>query len=175
MDPNPYAPSAVVDPRQELAEAGVGAWRDGDLLVIHRDARLPEICLKTGQPAGRRLTVKLAWDEHWWSLRKQTLRLELPLSERSYFAATRLRWLLVALGMAVLAALGVIIPRLHHWPSGQGALVIFGGGSSAITLLLCSVALGEPVAIRRVRGDYLWLSGAGQRFLQQLPVWRMPE
>jgi hypothetical protein len=173
MDQNPYAPSAVVDPRHQFAEAGVGAWRDGDLLVIHRDVRLPDVCLKTGRPATRRLAVKLTWDEHLWSLRKQSLQLEVPLCDRRYDWATRLRWLLVALGIAALAVLGVFIPSMDPWPSHYSAVTIFAGAVTAVTLLLCSVMLGEPVAVRRARGDYVWLAGAGQRFLEQLPVWHV--
>ena len=175
MDANPYAPSAVVDPRQEFAAAGIGAWRDGDLLVVHRDVRLPDLCLKTGRPATRRLAVKLAWDEHWWSLRKQTVWLEVPLCEWRYFVATRVRWLLVALGIAALGLMFLIAPQMDEMPVRWAAPSLIGAGGAAVTLLLTSAALGEPVAIRRVRGDYLWLGGPGERFLKQLPAWTGPE
>jgi hypothetical protein len=62
--------------------------------------------------------------------------------------------------------------QMDEMPVRWAVPSLIGSGGAAITLLLTSAALGEPVAIRRVRGDYLWLSGAGQQFLEQLPAWR---
>ena len=48
---NPYAPSAVAPSENPLAAIGVGCWRHGTLLVVHEDAELPPICVKTGREA----------------------------------------------------------------------------------------------------------------------------
>jgi hypothetical protein len=170
IDPNPYAPSAVADPRQELVEAGVGVWRDGGLIVLHRDARLPAICLKTGQPATRWFTFQLSWGRPLFLGRREILSLRLPLSERRHYLASR-RWVLLGWGLIMLFVLVGFAPYLHWLSDRDQALFIFGIGSLMVTLVLTGVALGEPVQLWRARGDYLWISGAGERFLAQLPVW----
>src|SRR6185436_19456414 len=42
-----------------------GLWREGQLLVMDRDARLPNICVKSGQPAQRFLARNLSWQPPW--------------------------------------------------------------------------------------------------------------
>jgi hypothetical protein len=170
-DDNPYAPSAVVDPRLELAEAGVGAWRDGSLIVLHRDATLPAICLKTGQPAGGWLTMKVAWRAWPFSLHVHPHELRLPLSPRRYWLATRLRWWLLAVGIVILFGIPVLVLNVGDLPEQIQVFTIFGGTGLAAPLLIGGAFLGEPVQARRFRGDYVWLCGADERFLQHLPPW----
>jgi hypothetical protein len=50
-DINPYASPAGVGGYEPDFNRGVGTWRDGDRLVIHKDAELPRVCLITGEPA----------------------------------------------------------------------------------------------------------------------------
>ncbi len=171
-DDNPYAPSAVVDPREELAEAGVGVWRDGGLLVMHRAAQLPAICLKTGQPATRWFPFQLAWGRALFSISREKLHLRLPMSERRHYLAAR-HWVLLGLGLVLLLALVGFAPFLHWLADRDQAIFIFGIGSLMVTLVLTGVSLGEPVQLRRARGDYLWLSGASEKFLAQLPAWQI--
>src|SRR5687768_2724452 len=64
-NPNPYAAPHVASympPRVELPPGKYpGLWRQGKLLVLRKNAPLPEICLKTSQPATRRLKRSLHW------------------------------------------------------------------------------------------------------------------
>jgi hypothetical protein len=135
-DDNPYAPSAVVDPRLELAEAGVGAWRDGSLIVLHRDATLPAICLKTGPPAGGGLTMKVAWRAWPFSLHVHPHELRLPLSPRRYWLATRLRWWLLAVGIVILFGIPVLVLNVGDLPEQIQVFTIFGGTGLAAPLLI---------------------------------------
>jgi hypothetical protein len=169
---NPYAPSAVVDPQAELAQAGVGVWRDGKLLVMHRDAVLPDICLKSGQPATRRFKQTLACRDRKPFSRAKTLTLQVPLSDRQFFLAGVGSWLLACGVVALYGMLGVTVAlaagRLD--PPYAGYLIV------AVLLVLGVVLttggfLREVVHVHRWRGDYLWLSGPGSRFLEQLPDW----
>lgn len=57
----PYAPSLYGAPMGQAP----GAWRAGDVLVFHRQTRLPDRCLKTGAPATLRLRKKLQWYPQW--------------------------------------------------------------------------------------------------------------
>jgi hypothetical protein len=56
----------------------LGIWRKGDLLVVHKDMPLPDICLKTGRPADRRIPLKVKWESVFGSKR---FTIELPISD----------------------------------------------------------------------------------------------
>jgi hypothetical protein len=69
-DWNPYAappdpaedePGDEIDPNRSE-----GLWRKGKLLVLRRDAVLPDWCMRTGGPAGgRRRILRLRWMPGW--------------------------------------------------------------------------------------------------------------
>src|SRR5262245_24349515 len=44
---------------------GHGIWRDGNRLVMSKDAELPYVCIKTNQPADGWLRRKLYWHSPW--------------------------------------------------------------------------------------------------------------
>ncbi|HMC10161.1 MAG TPA: hypothetical protein VKH44_02680, partial [Pirellulaceae bacterium] len=63
---NPYASPQIdggYSPRQQLGFDGL--WRHGDVLVMHKQAPLPPICVKSGQPATEWLRRDLQWYP-WW-------------------------------------------------------------------------------------------------------------
>lgn len=169
---NPYAPSAVAAPYSGASELGVGVWRDGNLLVMHRDATLPAICLKTGAPASHWLVQKIGWQDSWFAITSHQYELRLPLSARRYWLATRLRWWLLGLGAVAILLLVVVGMQLDRLPDGiSPRQSIFGVASLAVTLFVVAYNVGTAVTPRRFRGDYIWLSGADSRFLAQLPPW----
>ena len=49
---NPYVAPIAAD-SYDTTDRGIGVWRDRWLLVMHKDASLPAICIKTGEPADR--------------------------------------------------------------------------------------------------------------------------
>ncbi len=55
---NPYRP-----PQASIVHQGSpkGIWRDGDKLVVHRQAKLPPVCVKTNQPSARAVKRKFYW------------------------------------------------------------------------------------------------------------------
>jgi len=60
---NPYAAPREVGYYSQLAigQPLAGLWRQGDMLVMHKWAPLPDICLKSNEPATRRLKRSLSW------------------------------------------------------------------------------------------------------------------
>src|SRR5438445_9109093 len=61
---NPYASprEAGYNPGQAVFNAPfAGLWAQGDLLVMHKLAPLPDICLKSNLPSTRRLKRSLSW------------------------------------------------------------------------------------------------------------------
>ena len=63
---NPYAVPQMGGFYQPVMQTGnlppfAGLWRQGNVLVMHRNAPLPEICLKSNQPAAKCLKRNLYW------------------------------------------------------------------------------------------------------------------
>ncbi len=58
---NPYAAPMVSDPVRKFDPSG-GIWRSGKLLVMQKNAVLPDICVKSNQETnGYRLKRQLSW------------------------------------------------------------------------------------------------------------------
>jgi hypothetical protein len=167
-DINPYASPSVPDPLVR-PDPGVGVWREGTLLVVHRDAVLPPICVKSGRPASEWIEVTLpAIDMLNLGQTKTVFRV--PLSARA-------RWMRsygasFALVLAVIAA--VLIP--FTWAVGPPPLEPLGlfTGTCIVTALICvlqAIMLRQVISFVRLKGSYFWFSGAHRRFLAQLPPW----
>src|SRR5689334_6403175 len=100
---NPYASPQGPPGYDADAFAGIGAWRDGDSLVLHRSATLPPVCIETGQPARQWRRFGLLWSYPIdWSTRR--LWLQLPLCDREYRRHINRRRLFAALLMTPLLA-----------------------------------------------------------------------
>ena len=168
-DVNPYAASAVPNPQAEVAAVGVGAWRDGDFLVLHRDAVLPDICLRTGLRATRRLAHKIAFGGSFFRP-GVPVTMQLPLCKQQYFLV-QVGWWLLALGVAGLFGLAIAAATLSRLePPDAGPLILTVMVLLGVVLVTGGL-LCEVVYVRRCRGDYVWLRGASGRFLEKLPPW----
>jgi hypothetical protein len=92
------------------------------------------------------------------------------LSQKWHFLV-RFGWWLLATGVVALYGLAVALTvqsQLQPPYSGYLILVIM---LLLGVVLVSGALLREVVHVNRCRGDYLWLSGASQRFLDQLPDW----
>lgn len=170
-DTNPYAPSLVPQPQQDFAEAGVGLWRDGDLVVMHRDAAWPAVCIRTGEPAVGWFPTKISRMAPGSWLRSETIRFRIPVGRRWHWLTTRLRVGLLTAGLISLGALVTSAFYFDRFPNSLSLSIALGGGVTSIALILTSSGLAELVTLRRDRGNYLWLTGPSEKFLEQLPVW----
>src|SRR5262245_50319954 len=168
---NPYASPIVPDPPLRIEDNGIGVWRDRNLLVMHRDAPLPPICIRTGQAADEICTVKIRWRPAPGSATRR-MSMEVPLSRQCSFWQRRGKWIMFGLAAALVAAAVVaVLPVMSFWGENAGTVVLMALGVPAFVCLvqgLCYVRLLEFV---RVRGNYFWFRGANSRFLNQLPIW----
>jgi hypothetical protein len=162
---NPYESPAVADGRFSDELAGVGIWRDGKNLVMHQRAQLPRICIKTGQPAERFLPFKLRWYYPIdWSTRK--LRVEVPFCDAAYRASRRKRLIgTVILVCTIVFLVGSQLLLMINRPQGLFMLLASCGFAAG------GMLRSPPLKFVRVRGEYLWFSGAGNGFLAKLPDW----
>jgi hypothetical protein len=169
---NPYASPATASDMRAEEGPGVGVWRDGPHMVMHQAARLPPICIETGEHATdwRRFNVIWYYPIDW---SQRVLPLDLPLSPAAYARHGRL----VLIGRVVLFS-PIIVLVLTFMAAGQVAPAwLFGVlGIAALCGVLGWYVVyfldGRPVRFVRVRRGYLWLSGFNSRFLDHLPPWQ---
>jgi hypothetical protein len=193
-DVNPYAspatptdpvPAEVVDrPRYR------GLFRQGNLLVMHRKAVLPDVCVKSNQPArGRRLRRSLYW--HFPILYVTILTVgpliyfglvvalnkhavvEIGLSEewfRRRREARTIGWLWFLGGIAMLITSFFYLDGRFPFVTYKtlvALLVTVGGAAYGWTAT-------RIVAAERITNYYVWLKGVSPEFLATLPPWPGP-
>lgn len=170
---NPYAPSAVV---AEAARPEVGVWRDGPLVVMHKDAELPRICIDTGLPAVGAREFRAVW-KGAGDLFSSGKYIYLPLSREPLraFARARLQSLIglaLALVVLIVCFLTPVLAQLGDWVVPAVLLPSIALGAVGIGLWWASYrTLAEPLKVVYAHGPYLWMAGTHPAFLDQLPAW----
>jgi hypothetical protein len=187
---NPYAapqiPAGYVQVL-EPAAAFPGLWRQGNVLVMHKQAPLPPICLKSGQPATKWLPRNLQWHEPWLALTIliaipvyivialiMTKRARLIIGLTDEWAARRRTRMMIALGIAlasvVMAIAGIFLGNLESGNEGWFVLLPL-----AIVNLILAALYGQYacrlVWPKRITDQYVWVKGVHPSFLDRLPVW----
>ena len=186
---NPYAAPQIAGGYAPVPfESGFdGLWRQGNVLVMHKQAPLPPICLKSGQPATQWLRRKLIWHPPWVAL---TVLIAIPvyivvaliLTKRATiviglteeWAARRWRRILIAVGLFVT---GVAMVVAAFWLGSQGgeSEVWFVLLPPGIVCALAAAAYGQYacrlVWPQRITDQYVWLKGVHPSFLEHLPPW----
>lgn len=169
-DVNPYASPSVPDPLLPDRPPAGGAWRDGQMLVVHRQgAALPHICLLTSQPAAVRRWVSIRWSYPIdYSMRETAIEVALSTaanqSNQRRSIAGGWAILLSAAGAVTLIFAKIYVPDLpFDWLLLPVAVV----GATGLVVAHYSRLL----RFQKARGDYLWLHGAHQQFLEHLPTW----
>lgn len=183
---NPYAAPQIVGGYAPVPfEPGFdGLWRQGNVLVMHKHAPLPPICVKSGQPATQWLRRKLIWHPPWIAL---TVLIAIPvyivialiLTKRATiviglteeWAARRRRRIVIAVG-AVLTSVAMVVT----------AFALGSQHDTWFALLLPGIVTGLGAAIygqyacrlvwpQRITDQYVWVKGVHPNFLEHLPPW----
>ena len=183
---NPYAAprAAASDPASSAEPAGGGFWDDGRALVVHRQARLPDRCLRCNAPASRRLRKTLHWHHPAWYLLillhvfvyvvaalivRKRLSTELPLCEthwRRRVVGLVIGWVgsLTFLGLMFLGfALASAQEGSEGWLA-VGLLSVLGWVSS----LIVGGALATVAKPTRIGDTHAWLK-VGRAFRRACP------
>ncbi|HEY6332978.1 MAG TPA: hypothetical protein VI756_26875 [Blastocatellia bacterium] len=154
-----------------------GVWRDGALLVIHKNALLPDRCLKCNAPTGgqsitrtfRAVDATMGWLRYipyvryvYWIARatsdkKADINLSVCPTHHSHATAMAAVAQIIRWGGLALMAYGLVSGSLL-WILGLFTAV-FGAG-----LASCSI-----LKLRRMDDYHLWLSGAHPNYLASLP------
>jgi hypothetical protein len=188
---NPYAspqlaagsPAAVPQKQHPFQ----GLWRQGNVLVMHKLAPLPDICVKSNQPAAKRLKRKLQW-------------------HHPAIAVTILAGLLVyvVLALVLTKRATIMLPLSDEWHERRKRRLIFGwiAGLLSLALMVAGIALAiqssdamwvvlflvgiclgifaliycqyacAMVRPTRITDTYIWLKGVHPDYLNRLEVWQ---
>ncbi|MCB9653597.1 MAG: hypothetical protein H6729_05650 [Deltaproteobacteria bacterium] len=140
---NPFAPpkaSASIRSGEGHGAEGAGVWRQGKKLVMERTARLPNRCVKCGQPSAIFLERSIYWHPQAYYLFalvsipiylivyafvRRTAKIAVPLCERHNKRRRAGVWVLVGAFAALFAGIGVGVAA--EAPAGPilGSLAFF--------------------------------------------------
>jgi hypothetical protein len=174
MNPIPYATPA-------LYQFQGGVWREGGLMVMHKAAVLPDLCVKCGSPAnGFRIKRRFFWHDpiYYWLILpgvliyaivamcvRKDLHTFVPLCS-SHRAHRRngilFGWLGLLAGIAVMVAGIALIDR------GLGLLILVGL-SIVLAATVAIIIFARTLKPKKIDDIYAWLTGCGEPFLAQLP------
>jgi hypothetical protein len=176
---NPYAPSRASLAGAAVAPAeGGGAWRDGAVLVLSREASLPSRCVRCNEPAEEPTkSHRVYWHSPWiyllilvniliYAVIAVIVRKKAVVAPGLCSAHKRRRrigiaiaWVLLLGGVALLS-IGV----------GNGEAAGIGGG---VLLMLVAVLVSMNAARilrpKRIDDQYVRLKGCGVAFLDSIP------
>lgn len=178
---NPYA--APAGPIYSSAAPGPidgpGVWVDGDLLVMTKDATLPDRCIRCNAPAhGYRLRRNLSWHSPAWFLlilvswliylivaliiRKKAM-IDVGLCEVHRGRRRRaiaVGWVLGVLGVGLIAW---GLSRFRH-----GEAVAVAGVVAILAGLIYGVVGSQVVAVKRIDDRLVWLRKVAPEYLLSL-------
>lgn len=155
-----------------------GVWRDGDKLVMHRHAKLPDRCVKCDLPTnGSYLHRKLSWINPLWVLTilaswiiyliiyyalRKTAEVDLGLCE-AHKASRRtgitVGWVVALLGIGafIFAIVGEALAFLFF-----GILLFIGG-------LIYGSYAAAVVSVTKMDDQYIWMKRVSKDYLAGLP------
>lgn len=177
-DFNPYAaPKSEVAPQGKFLEGGDGIWRDGALLIMRKDAVLPDRCVKCNTPAeGLRLRRNLSWHPSGWYVLllisipiyviaalivRKTAKIEIGLCANHKSRRRRA----IAVGWVLsLAGLGLLVYGISAeigWVLLIGVVLLLGG-------LIYGLVGAQTVVPSRIDQQYVWLKKVHPDYLADL-------
>ncbi len=161
---------------------GHGVWRQGNQLVMTKDAQLPYVCIKTNRPAEAWLRRNLYWHKPWiyvlillsiWIyiivalIVRQSAKIQVPLCRERI---VRRRWTIAAAWLLILSGVVLMIAGFGNaQPDNFGAVVGVAGTFVLLTGAIAGVVLARIVTPTRITKDYVWLKGVHPAYLDSLP------
>ncbi len=191
---NPYA-APLADLSYSRDPNEVGVWRDGSLLVMNKEAELPDRCLKCNEPAnGWKLKKSLIWHNPMLYILlispliyvivavivQKKAKLRVPLCQAHRRSRRNLN--LWALGLCFLGPLlivGVLVVAQEFLQrllsSHQNLFLSWGLVLLAVVMfpagLIVAVIASQVVLPERIDNRYVWLKKVSPDLLAELPIW----
>lgn len=191
-DVNPYAATRVSKTLAAPEESWDGLWRDNKNerdLVMLKDARLPNICVKSGVVVTELgIDRKLLWVNKWWFLalflhpiifavlavvfsKKVTIVIPLCEAERVKRKRQLFAWELIgSLNLVViLGYAAILVDSMPGVPVLPSVLIVLGTVGVFIALFfgLSAARILRPVKITKTK---VWLRGVHAEIVDKLPL-----
>jgi len=164
--------------REGIVPGGIMAWRSGNLLVIRKEAELPDRCVKCNVPAnGRRLRRKLHWHSPYLYLLipvgllvyalvativGKRARIQVGICETHHALRKRdilLSWLFFVLAIVLWVAAGYFS---SGWTAAAGFVMLF-------ISIIYAIVRTQLVSPKRIDDHFVWLKGVAPAYIADLP------
>ena len=178
---NPYqAPKAPLYVAPTRLELDGDCWREGSVLVVRAECKLPQRCIKCNAPALQPIKHRrYYWHSPAWYLLilfNLLIYLLVAVLVRKHvrvsagLCARHLQRRRIGLGLALLSApLGIAL--MFVGVDQQRGWVILAGAVSLLTLLLVGVGMARILAPSHIGPVYTRFKGCGPEFLATLPTY----
>lgn len=164
---------------------GQGVWRDGNQLVMCKDAELPARCVKTNEPTDRTLRRQLSWHNPLFYgvlfllgpliyiifalivQKKADIQVGLsPDGFRSRSWGIAIGWLSFLLGTVMF-----IVGVANSNPNNEWWIVVVAALVGGLIGVIVGVVKSRVVAPAKITDDHVWLKGVHPDYLATLPLW----
>jgi hypothetical protein len=182
---NPYAVYSTSAPPIAVQPTG-GIFHKGDLLVVHKQAVLPDRCVKSNEPTSERLKRKLMW--HHPALYflilinllvyalvalivRKSATFDIPLAPR--YKAARIKWMVIAWSMIfvslALFILGIAMSEQN--PNALSTICMIQFPFAIFTAAVMGIFGCRVVYAKKIDDQYAWIGGTCAEFRNSFPEW----
>ena len=181
QQPQGYTPGGAYSNQPLFA----GLWRQGNVLVMHKAAPLPDICLKSNGKATRRLPRSLSWHHPAIFILvvispiiyiivalvvRKTATIQLPLTDEWY---ARRRWrMLIAWSLVLTCILLFVVGGAFAEQLAIAPWLMVGSVFGLLGAAIYGLVACRLVTPQRINDQYIWLKGVHPDFLNRLEVWQ---
>jgi hypothetical protein len=182
---NPYAPSrASLDsrsPSREGNRSGDTVWRDGNVLVLIRDAQLPDRCVKCNEPADEPTKARKVYWHHpaiyllvlinalIYAVVGLIVRKKAVVAAGLCAVHKKRRRLALTLGWISLFAGVGLLSWMAAGPGPKGALLALIGFVVMLASFVIGMRLARVVYAQKIDKEFVRLKGCAPEFLDTLP------
>lgn len=180
-----YCKSPLADASNSPGENGFMVWRQDHLLVMHKDSRMPDRCVKSNQPAeGCTLKRKLSWHHPLIYLVllinlliyivvaiavQKTATIYIGLTRE--WAARRRRRILIAWSVAIIGIVVMFIGFTGLDKTSPLVWLIPVGIVGWLGAIVYGIVGARLVVPTKITDTYVWLKGIHPDYLAELSEW----
>jgi len=153
---------------------------------MHKDARLRDTCVKTGEPASQSVNRKVTWHPRWIIallllgglfyiilavITTKRAKLSFPLSESAY--RKRRSTLMVTWIVGLLCIAGIVVGFIvlaAEMSVALGSVLLIGSFLGIIACLIIGQHAAAILKPTRITDSHVWLKGVHENLLKQCPT-----
>ena len=190
---NPYASpvadaEVITNPFSTSNEPGGGVWRRGKILIMHKNARLPDFCVKTNAPADQRVKRNLTWLHPAWALLiliallvylivalilTKKAKVEFPVSN-DWMKKRNFRLMISIITFLVggLIFVGAIFTTVNEgYAEGLIAILYLTGTVIGLGGVIAAASFSAILRPTKITETHVYLKGSHPDYLDRFPVW----